>query len=790
MKSAISIHRLLIFSFEKGTQDRFLRGIPPLLVLALLCVFLLFAGPQSLVAAQSTSVETSISCEHLVEDSQQKLRCTLTATGADDLTLEGIYWQPYSSFLDNSPATTELEYTWNVPVELCRQSTTIDADSTFRSADNTATNSSAGTSVTFPACLPILITVDSDCSLANAIRSANGEDQIAETGDADGNDDCEAGNVPYDGADPPQFGEDIIRLSANITLSAALPPITSQVQIDGNNRTLNGDETYSGFMINGGVASISDITITKAVSMSSGGALYVSEGELSLSDSIITTNKAGDIGGGLYASDSDVTISNTRFHQNMTEKSHGGGVYFVSTEGTNSLSIDGSVFQQNNATEDGGGLKIAGGTITITKSTFSYNTSDEGGAIEASNATLTIENSTFSNNSAREGGGLSSFGSDVTLTHTTWAENSADEQGGGIAIIGWLGSFKIRNTLITGSTSGGDCHPGPNPEIIVEFTGNFIQDGTCTPPPAEEEEDAESQATVDGEEPEAEAQAAVGGDDVEAQVELEAQAEAETGDDELQAQHLPDEGEHVPMGNPMLRSLQGILPHHPLSWGSPAIDGGDPAYCLTDDQINTERPQFDNCDIGAYEYPKAPDPPPDPPEDDDDPDPDPDPSPTPDPPTNDCPVNERINVQSDNDDIQCELVDILDLDKHPGLEGGRFAVRIWRSSAECIHRVADGENLYRLAIRYETTMDVLRAHNGLGSDILSVGQELLLPSCAPDVLEFQNTQICFENEGNLVFIDTSKSPPAVYSLETFSVNGQTCAVISSPGTVVLTALES
>ena len=92
----------------------------------------------------------------------------------------------------------------------------------------------------------------------------------------------------------------------------------------------------------------------------------------------------------------------------------------------------------------------------------------------------------------------------MTLTHTTWAYNSAEEQGGGIAIIGWTGNFKIRNTLITDSKSGGDCHSGPNPNIIIEFTGNLIQDGSCTPivadnqaaPAADASEEAQAQVVV------------------------------------------------------------------------------------------------------------------------------------------------------------------------------------------------------------------------------------------------------------------------------------------------------
>ncbi len=634
-----------------------------------------------------------------------------------------------------------------------------------------------------------VIVVDSDCSLANAIRSANGEAQLEEAGDDDGNDDCEAGTAPDESANPPETGQDIIRLSADIVLAEKLPILTTPIQLEGNGRSISGNALYSGFDISGAAVSVSDLTITNTASNTFGGAIHVLNGELTLTGIVITASQAGDIGGGIYASDSNVTITDSRLSRNSTSKSHGGGIYFVSADGSHSLSLVRSILDQNAATEDGGALKAAGGTVSIVKSTFSQNSSDEGGAVEASNVTLDIANSTFSNNSAREGGGLSSFGSDVTLTHTTWAYNTAAEQGGSIAIIGWTGSFKIRNTLITDSGGGGDCHHGPNEDIIVEFTGNFIQDGTCTPePPAVE---PEAQAALETE-AEAESEAA----DAEAQAD--AGVDADAGVVELEAQHLPDEEEHDSLGDAMIANLQGSLLHHPLQWGSPAIDGGDPVYCLDDDQINTERPQYDNCDIGAYEYPKPPDPTPEP-EDDDDPDPDPDPpvtpatpgpGPTPDP-QNVCVPAERIIVHTANDDLKCEPVDIITLDKHPVLQGGRFAARLWRSSSQCLHRVAADDNLYRLAIQYQTTVDSLRSLNALVGNQLSVGQNLLLPRCVSDgSLAFENTRICFENQGNLVFIDSSTAPPQVSTLEKYLVNGMTCANVDRPGVIVLTALDS
>ena len=597
--------------------------------------------------------DLTVSCENLVENSQHILRCALSG---GDQTPDSTLWLPYFNAQDQQVKQGEeaTEASWVIEHEdYCGQTTTVDVDS----LSGTTTLPSVTTTVP----LPCLIIVDDNCSLANAIRSANGNSQVEESGDADGNDDCETGGAPDDSSVPSYGGEDIILLKKNVTLTGPLPSITSPVQLEGNGHTISGDAKHRVFMVVDGQLSINDLTITKGLASTVGGGIYVNSGSLSVSDSTIKDSKANDIGGGIYAIDSDVDIVDTEFSGNMTVKSHGGSVYFISSTGLHTLDIVGATFKKNMATEDGGALKTAGGIVDINKSTFVENQSDEGGAIESSETTLNITNSTFSNNSAREGGGLSSFSSFVTLTHTTWAYNSAEEQGGGIAIIGWTGNFKIRNTLITDSASGGDCHSGPNPNIIIEFSGNLIQDGSCTPEPAE------SQAAPSG------------SAEVEAQAQQVIVAEAQdTGD----------------MTDPMINRLAGDPPHHALRWGSPAIDAADPMYCLLDDQPDTARPQYGNCDIGAYEYPKAPptpipDPPdpPDPPEPEDTPEPadTPEPTATPVPPTP-TPL------------------------------------------PECVHIVGEGENLFRIAIQYDMTVREISSFNSLlRDDQLSVGQQLLIP---------------------------------------------------------------
>ena len=625
------------------------------------------------------------------------------------------------------------------------------------------------------------IIVDSDCSLANAIRSANGEAQIEDVDDADGNNKCEAGTAPDATLDPIETGEDTIQLSRNITLTAALPTITSHITIDGNNKFISGDDTYPVLLILSGDVTIIDLTIKNGANGTFGGAIYVNDGGLSIENSTIINNTAGDIGGGIYSAGSNVTVTDSDFENNKTIQSHGGGIYFGSIDSRHTLDIYNSTFTNNSSEEDGGAVKIAGGVVTIEKSTFVGNAADEGGAIESSNATLTIVNSTMARNTAREGGGLSSFGSDVTLTHTTWAENEASEQGGGIAIIGWSGSFKIRNTLVTNSVNGGDCDPGPNEYIIIEFTGNLIQDGSCEPPPANDSQ-------------------AVEGEEAQAQADDKIVEDAEVVDEDFEAQHDDHEDEDPEDldDTGIDDTLKGDPPYYPLEWGSDAIDGGDPVYCEDDDQPGTERPQYDNCDIGAYEYPK-------PPETTPTPEPPPPPTATPPPvptPTlvpldvpleepDVCIPNEYMAVESLSVGVDCEPVDLLTLDKHPSLVGARFAMRVWAGNAVCAHEVAEGENLYRLAIQYQTGVDALRRHNNLQGNQLQVGQVLLLPNCVEQVFaQAANTRVCFRGQGDIALIDSAQEPPEVILLDTHESESVTCAVVDRPGTVLFLVVQS
>ena len=325
------------------------------------------------------------------------------------------------------------------------------------------------------------------CTLADAIEAANDDTAVAG---------CSAGD-----------GDDTITLSVDITLSADLPVITSQITIEGASHFVSGDDTYALFVVedaditvknltikegngvNGGGVYISDgelildnVVVTENSARDHGGGIYVTRGRLEVrGDSEISHNTAGDTAGGIYSNISSVSLINTEVSENETSAGGGGGLYFTSDDFGFVLSIMTSTFKGNKARLDGGGIRISNSFGNIVRSSFFENSADDGGGIKSYNSTLNIENTTVSTNTARLGAGLSSLGSELTLTHVTLAYNTATEHGGGLLVSGSEGSLKIRNTLITGTVSGGDCDSGPNEDMITENVGNLIQDGSCAP---------------------------------------------------------------------------------------------------------------------------------------------------------------------------------------------------------------------------------------------------------------------------------------------------------------------
>jgi hypothetical protein len=221
----------------------------------------------------------------------------------------------------------------------------------------------------------------------------------------------------------------------------------------------------------------------------------------------------------------------------------GGALYNAGTATLTSVQVSG-----NHAGNAGGALYNSG-ALSIFASAITGNDAGTGAGAVENSGTLLLQNVTVSGNRGAVGG-LSGNSGNATLENATVTRNHATGSGGGL----WGGpaAFTLRNSIIASNTAAGD-----GPDCDGGFTSmghNLLGDATgCT--------------TSGG----------AGGDIVGQQPRL----------------------------APLTMGAGNTL-SHPLSGGSPAIDGG--TCHLGTDQHGKARPVDGNldgsaaCDIGAVEF--------------------------------------------------------------------------------------------------------------------------------------------------------------------------------------------
>jgi probable HAF family extracellular repeat protein len=148
-------------------------------------------------------------------------------------------------------------------------------------------------------------------------------------------------------------------------------------------------------------------------------------------------------GGGIYIAGGTVTITDANFSGNSTSQeagTKGGAVYNMG-----SLAITNSSF--------------IGNTASAVNHATHGNAEADGGAVSTEGGTLTVNNCTFSGNTARAdaprgsphayGGGINSIGNSTSVTNSTLGGNSA-MYGGGISLSGTL---TITNSTVSGNSA-------------------------------------------------------------------------------------------------------------------------------------------------------------------------------------------------------------------------------------------------------------------------------------------------------------------------------------------------
>ncbi len=249
------------------------------------------------------------------------------------------------------------------------------------------------------------IIVDEDCSLADAIRSANRDEAMGG---------CIAG-----------AGPDTIRITGDFKVNDIMPDITGEIVIESENHKLGGVQ----FVIRYGNLTINNLSLkgfgASYLTDFSGGAIYIRYGRLRLSKVSIMEALAAKDGGAIYSHDSDIVISDSVFANNEAQEFRGGALYIYN----GSVSISNSIFTGNIGELSGGAIYAASSTaMQITDSIFHGNaTTDQGGAI-FSYSSFDLTDSSLQRNQAAKGGAIATGAyATADMENVTFADNTADE---------------------------------------------------------------------------------------------------------------------------------------------------------------------------------------------------------------------------------------------------------------------------------------------------------------------------------------------------------------------------
>lgn len=386
-----------------------------------------------------------------------------------------------------------------------------------------------------------------------------------------------------------------------------------QLTISGGTFTENDASSGNG----GGIANLETLTLADASlsnnSASLGGGIYNSGLEITITNTTINSNSAGTGGGGIaneWAGAGLMVITNSTISGNTAP--NGGGMHNLAATGT--VSISDTTISNNTSTDNGGGITSFGalslsntlllnnsafeqggavfilGTTTISDSTLMNNSSEKGGGgiYNDSTGVLILTNSTMSENSAGESGGAIKNAGELIINGTLFFHNQAEDKGGAIYTITSGSGSTITNSTITQNISvrGGAIGADGAADNTIRNT-TFVH----------------NQAIYGSE---------IWTFSTAGQVQiLNSILLCENFDDclyyrpgglSLSPNTLIQSGNLASVGLSPLADNGGPTQTMALLPGSPAINAGTNATCTEIDQRGIERPQGDNCDLGAYEY--------------------------------------------------------------------------------------------------------------------------------------------------------------------------------------------
>lgn len=318
-----------------------------------------------------------------------------------------------------------------------------------------------------------------NCSLREAVRAANLDVAV---------DGCAAGEPGLDTITL-GLGQHVLT-AAGSNEDAALDgdlDVTDELAINGAGAGLTAIGAAiaeRAFHVQPGASlTLSNLQISDGSESAGGGAVRVeSGGSLHASDCRLIDSQALE-GGAIDGVDATVVVARAWISGNEAS-GNGGGLHMVG----GSLSVTDTAVLSNQGSR-GGGIYSRDTVVTVTRSEIADNTATfEGGGLRIGGASdLDVRNTTITGNGARGAGGglLVAAATNALLANVTVALNAADIDdpdgshggtGGGLFKSG-SGVLTLRNTIIAGNTDEGSA-PDCDASLIVSEGHNLLQDDT------------------------------------------------------------------------------------------------------------------------------------------------------------------------------------------------------------------------------------------------------------------------------------------------------------------------
>ncbi len=208
-----------------------------------------------------------------------------------------------------------------------------------------------------------------------------------------------------------------------------------------------------------------------------GGAAFLSQNIASfdMTGGEISGNASAYDGGGLYISDGNVTLRGTQITRNEARHGDGGGVRIIDRYAT--FSMTQGTIANNIAVYAGGGINIYDGLVTLSGTQVVNNKAMNGGGIFLYEryAWLNVTGGSINDNTTTSdnGGGVYLYYGKMTLDKTQVAGNTSFKNGGGVYVEHGKAVLTGTHVLSNSAVSGGGLYVSEN-GVITATNGCIV----------------------------------------------------------------------------------------------------------------------------------------------------------------------------------------------------------------------------------------------------------------------------------------------------------------------------